>query len=233
MRNFLTALHCLPQTSMHTVSWTRMLLGNPGWAAFVAACVLTARSPLGAIDRVELPLFDAAVEAIPADRPQSELLFRLPEHVTFEAGTELRLILQATANLPANQFSVSLSLNGERLVTQRAGRQEVPPSETIQLTAAVPERLILASWNRVTITVLPPAAAQRDSLRGSAWLLRRADCVLSLSYSRLPIFSEFARFPATLLEEKLLHPDSGRFGPLLTIAVPPELRDVHLRGCAI
>jgi len=87
-----------------------MLLGNPGtgWAAFVAACVLTAGSPLGAIDRVELPLFDAPVEAIPGDQPQSELLFRLPEHVMFEPGTEVWLSLRASGNLPVDQFAVTL-----------------------------------------------------------------------------------------------------------------------------
>src|SRR5205823_2750999 len=101
-----------------------------------------------------------------------------------------------------------------------------------QLIAPVPERLIFASWNRVTVTLVPPAGMTRDALRGSSFLLRRSECLLSLSYSRLPLFPEFARFPATFVEEKLLHPDPPP-GPLVTIALPPELRDVHLRACAI
>jgi hypothetical protein len=59
---------------------------------------------------------------------------------------------------------------------------------------------------------------------------------LALAYSRLPAFPELARFPATFAEEKLLH--SGEPGrspavPLLTIALPEQVRDVHLRACAI
>src|SRR5437660_1674882 len=230
VRNFLTVLHRMPQTCIFTVSCTRMALGAPGigWAAFIALCVLSLSWPLCAVERVELPLFGPALEAIVASEPQNELLFRLPENIAFEPGSELRLILRASGNLAADQFSASLSLNGERLPMRGLAGQAARPSETIQLSAAIPERLLLGSWNRVTITLVPPAAMPRQALRGSTWLLRRAECVLSLSYSRLPLFPEFARFPAPYLEEKLLHPAPDRFGPLITIALPRELRDVHL-----
>ena len=212
-----------------------MALGTPGigWAVFVALWVLSVSSPLCAAERIDIPLFEAAVDALPAHESQKELLFRLPENIAFEPGSELRLGLRSTANLPADQFSVSLSFNGERLATRRANGQATAPVERIQLTAAVPERLILASWNRVTIALVPPATLTRNILRGSTFLLRRSECVLSLSYSRFPSFPEFARFPATFIEEKLLHADPTPSTPLVTIALPAELRDVHLRACAV
>src|SRR5689334_4938685 len=139
-----------------------MALGNPGtgWAAFVALCVLAAGSPLCAIERVELPLFSSAVEAIPADSSQNELLFRLPEDVGFEPGSELRLILRATGTIPSDQFSISLSFNGESLAARRISEPGARLSDTIQVTAAVPEKLILGSWNRITLRIARSAASQ-------------------------------------------------------------------------
>src|SRR2546430_1301514 len=225
----------MPQTRTLTVSCTRMALGTPGigWVAFIALCVLSGGSPLCAADRVDLPLFEAAIDAISAQERPRELLFRLPENIAFEPGSELRLSLRSTGNLSPDQFSVSLSFNDEPLATRRPTVQAARPSEIIHLISAVPEQLILASWNRLTVTVVPPAGITRDALRASTLLLRRSECVLSLSYSRLPLFPEFARFPAGFIEEKLLHPDPIPSGPLLTIALPPLLRDVHLRACAI
>ena len=146
-----------------------MALGIPGigWVAFIALCVLSVSSPLCAGERVDIRLFDAVIDAMPAQESQKELLFRLPENIAFEPGSELRLMFRATANLPADQFSVRLSFNGERIATRRDETQAARGSETIPIIAAVPERLMLASWNRVTITLVPPAAMTRDALRGS------------------------------------------------------------------
>src|SRR5256885_12293537 len=103
----------------------------------------------------------------------------------------------------------------------------------MEFMGAFPARALLASWNRLKITLAPAAGVTPDALRGLTFLLRRSECVLSLSHTRLPLFPEFARFPATYLEEKLLNTDPSQPHHSLTIALPPELRDVHLRACAI
>jgi hypothetical protein len=73
-----------------------------------------------------------------------------------------------------------------------------------------------------------------ELLKSGRFVLRGAECQLHLAFSRLPMFAELGRFPATYTEEKLI---AGTAGPqaagILTIAVPDKLRSVHLRGLAI
>jgi hypothetical protein len=187
------------------------------------------------VEQVQLPVLGSAVESFPTASGSKELLFRLPEHVNIESGTELGLVLRASPELPADLFSVSVSFNGHKLSTRPPAAASRPgaSAERVELNLDIPAAAVFAGFNRITIGFVPGPTVSPESLQRGRWSLRQNECALRLAFSRMPAFPELARFPATFVEEKLLRPISSETDSLVTIALPSQVRDIHLRGCVI
>jgi hypothetical protein len=99
----------------------------------------------------------------------------------------------------------------------------------------VPDTSLIHGWNRISLRFVLKKSIGGPQEPGT-WTIRRSDSYLGLVYLRSPLFPELARFPGSVAEEKLLHPapggsDSGT--ATLTLVVPTQRRDVHLRACAV
>jgi hypothetical protein len=233
----LTANRRLPQTNLLNVSGKSFPPAPPAKCLFALAlaCLCPLASPVEAVEQVRLPIFDSVVESFATASGSKELLFRLPEHVSIESGTELALVLRASPDMPADLFSVTVSFNGHKLSTRATAAASKPgaSAERVELNLNVPATALFAGFNRITIAFVPGPMVPPDSVQSGRWSLRQNECALRLAFSRLPAFPELARFPATFVEEKLLRPISSESDSLVSIVLPSQVRDIHLRGCVI
>src|SRR5438046_6653649 len=158
-----------------------------------------------AVERSSIPLFSAeGVQRIPADTRTKSIFFQLPEHVSIETNTELKLVLLGPSpELPADLFTITVALNGVTLLTRPAAGVPNPgvAAQRVELAAQAGEAA-LRGWNRIDIGFAPTKNITND-LAQAFWLLSRSECKLSLAFSRLPLFPELGRFPASFAEEKL------------------------------
>jgi hypothetical protein len=163
----------------------------------------------------------------------------LPEHVGWRAASELTLALHPSAQLITDLAGAVVSVNGRTLPVSLDRNAPGKGSDSaIGLRGAVPAGVLRSGWNKVAVQLnLQPSKPQIDKERN--WLVRRSECYLEANGERIPLFSELVRFPGSLAEEKLLHPDlvssDAEKGPSATVAIllPLVRRDVHLRACAI
>jgi len=232
-RKFLTG-HCsLTHNSCLYVicKWISLVRGK-AWAlsAFAVAFVATLDGAPNPLERTTLPLLSESVEWIPGEAPSRDILIRLPEHVSLAWGSRLNFVLRPSQNLPAEDVAVVVSFNGSKLGARPASTNASSTSP-VTFDVAIPEGLAQPGWNRISLEFTPDANISGDSLKRGGWVLQKPDCTLALSYSRLPSFPELGRFPATFAEEKLLRPTDNT--ALITIALPEQMRDVHLRACVL
>ncbi len=232
-RKFLTG-HCpLTHNSCLYVicKWISLVRGK-AWAlsAFAVAFVATLDGAPANLERTILPLISESVEWIPGEAPSRDILVRLPDHISVASNSRLKLVLRPSQDLPAEDVAVAVSFNGSKLGVRPVSTNASSTSPA-KFDLAIPEGLAQPGWNRISLEFTPAANISRDSLKRGGWVLQKPDCNLALSYSRLPSFPELARFPATFAEEKLLRPTDNT--ALITIALPEQIRDVHLRACAL
>ncbi|HXG49212.1 MAG TPA: cellulose biosynthesis cyclic di-GMP-binding regulatory protein BcsB, partial [Methylomirabilota bacterium] len=66
------------------------------------------------------------------------------------------------------------------------------------------------------------------------WEIRREEARLTLAARQLPLFPELRRFPESFAEELLLLPESAsNAAPIITLLLPDQPTDAHLRTCVI
>ena len=229
----------LPQTLRLVVSAKRISpqQGNARaiWGIALLCFLLSART-WSAVEHSSIPLFSSeAVQRIPADTRTKSIFFQLPEHVLIETNSELRLVLlPASVELPGDLFTLTLALNGVTLLTRPAAEVPKAARERVELTAQVGEAAA-RGWNRIDIGFVAPKGITND-LSKTAWFLSEPECKLALAFSRLPMFPELGRFPATFAEEKLVQTQPRDPLPpqrTVTLVLPRVLRDVHLRAIAV
>jgi Bacterial cellulose synthase subunit len=185
---------------------------------------------------VNCNLIGVPFERFPGETTSKDFFIQLPEHIRIQPGSELNLMLQHSPRFEAS--GIMLAVNGRRILTTnfdlaiRSGATNI----VLPLRATVPPESLAAGWNRISLEWSLPQAASREVLRSAAWSIWRFDSHLKVVYQRVPLFTELARFPASLAEEKLLRPEdsaSDASSAVMAILVPPQRRDVHLRSAAI
>jgi len=193
--------------------------------------------PGNAAVRVRFPLISTQSETFSTNA--HEFFIFLPEHVDWRAESELALALRPSAQLAAELAGVVVSVNGRTLPVS-LDRKNPPNNNDVQvgLRVAVPAGIVRSGWNKIAVQ-LNLQAAKPQSDKGMSWAVRRSDCYLEAVGERTPLFSELVRFPGSLTEEKLLHPDlvsadaEKTRAATVAILLPLSRRDVHLRACAI
>ena len=186
----------------------------------------------GILEQVRVDLTVSAVEEFPGTQAEKDFFVRLPEHIRFRAGSEVVLTLQASPNLWRNVCAVHVSVNGTRISPENGGIK--PADDTpLHLRLAVPERSLIAGWNRVSLRfqLQTGQAVNPAAENTSAWTMQKSDNYLTISYDRLPLFPELQRFPHSLAEERLLRPEAT--APTVVTLLPAQRRNVHLRACAV
>jgi len=182
----------------------------------VVCLALCASALWVAAETVDLPLMGESSRLI---AETSEFVFGVPRHINAQSGSEVTMVMRFRATPSATRELVLLTLNGRELQAQFSADT---PSLALRLRATVPEALLHAGWNQLT-AVLPPEFGTCE--------VRRTESRLSLNFERASLFPELRRFPESVAEEKLLHPDSK--SPVVSLLFPAKRRDVHLRACAI
>ena len=187
-------------------------------------------------ESVRLPLIRADSEPFPGDTAAKDFVVRLPEHVSFQAGCELRLDLYPSLEILPRLCTITASINGKRLsgaTVESKNLKNINPLR-IRVRFPVPEESLIRDWNRISVRfVLRKLAADAGNTQEPGmWTIRRSDSYLTIVYQRSAVFPELVRFPDSIAEEKLLHPSDSRT-PTLTLLVPNQRRDVHLRACAV
>src|ERR1043166_53255 len=186
------------------------------------------------LERVHLPLISEVAETFSGDA--RDFFVRLPEHVTFPAGSEVRLELRASTQPPRPVSGVTLWLNDQKLTARLEFDAGASAAEgAFRGRAMLPEAAGQAGWNKIS---LPRDRSPADNAQPK-WAVWRVGSYVEAVCQRVPLFSEVIRFPGSLGEEKLLYPgagvaNAGRAGSeTITVLLPAQTRDVHLRACAI
>jgi len=237
MRNFLTGKSSFGQNRALNVTCYPVWPCVPRTLAVLLSFVWFCAElrTFAAPERIDLPLLQRSIEEFPADLPAKELTVRIPESIALEPGSQLMLRLRTTSNLPANYLGVSLFLNGRKLGARPPGAlAPTAPADYVDFSFTIAARQLSAGWNRVRIEFEPAPRISNELLKNSRYVLRSPECRLNLAFSRLPMFPELARFPATFTEQKLISQAATPVASSLVIlGFPDQVRPVHLRACAI
>jgi len=192
----------------------------------LAAARAQFRAPAARLERVRCNLTPEAVAKFSGD--SGDFFILLPEHVSLRAGAELNLMFHPSTELWPALAAIDVSVNDRKLPARVEGKDKLNTNAAIQLRAELPEGSLHAGWNKVSLQL---RRADPELRKPCDWYVRGSESYLEISFERMPLFSELARFPRSMMEEKLLHPGS----PSATVAIllPLQNRDVHLRACAI
>ena len=176
------------------------------------------------IETAELRLFPQPFRS--SRGAHAEFFVRLPEHVAFPRGSELRLAIEIPTNVLQHAFGVRVSLNEEPVQTM-SGRL----AAMTQVHAALPPKLLQGGWNKVAVELAYTNSLEtaRVLAEAGAWGLWGSNTLLTVTYKRMTPFPELARFPHSYTEEKLLQAASS---DLVHIFLPSEWRSVHVRALA-
>lgn len=199
------------------------------------------RGPIPA-QQIQLPLFRTAQETFSGGTPGRDLRLALPRSIALHAGSQLHLTLHPQSEPNAQPTALALAWNGRvLLVTNLLDPRNAP----ITLQANVPLPALAKGENVLGLRLvqLGTTNVPMAETAGARWLLLQPECFLLLNFSRAPLYEELARFPQTLAEEKLLHPDtatdagrdpaSAPADPVLSLILPGICGAAHLRVAAM
>jgi len=196
--------------------------------------------PAGIGESISLPLIQTDQEQFNGDWAAKDFFVRFPEHIGFRGSGELRLALYPTLEVLSRLCTVNASLNGKRLSGATVEGKNLTNINDIAIRVRfpVPDGWLAHGWNRVTVGFIlkKPAVDPGAAPEPGTWTIRRSDSFLAARFERLPLFPEPLRFPGSLGEEKLLHPDldsTDRKPITVTMLLAAKVRAAHLRACAV
>ena len=187
----------------------------------------------------EVPFFQSTHDRLDGCLAKRDYLIRLPEHVRFEAGSEILLTYRASPLLMPDVSTLSVRLNDRELTSVRLGSQKGASSQDPStLRIPVSAGMLLPGWNRISLGCLLQTTEEmcRDVDNPAAWLEVEAGSALKLSYSIVPLFPEIQRFPHAMTEPQLLVL-SDRFAtgskkkqePVVSVLMPWDAGESELR----
>lgn len=155
----------------------------------------------------EVPFFLSSHDRLDGVLAKRDYLIRLPEHVRFEAGSEILLTYRSSPLLMPDVSTLSVRLNDRELTSVRLGSQKGASSQDAStLRIPISAGMLLPGWNRISLGCLLQTTEEmcRDVDNPAAWLEVEAGSALRLSYSTVPLFPEIPRFPHAMTEPQLL-----------------------------
>lgn len=198
------------------------------------------RQAVGPVETVVIPLVRAPVQQISGVFASAEFFVRLPEHIQIKPGSQLELIYHASPVLLPDVCTMTVLVNGTKIDSRRILGIGSSSTDRTRITVPVQEDLLKLGWNKITVACFLQTTSMlcRDVDNPATWLALERGCAFKLSYQRLPLFPELQRFPHSIAEEQLLHPDPLVPGDAavdcgVALFHPETLDDATLRAFAI
>lgn len=201
---------------------------------------LSAADASGPVESVEIPLVRTATQQINGAFASADFFVRLPEHIRFAPGSQIRILYRPSPILIPDICTMTLIVNGMKVDSRRVVTRASASEAVVNFTAPVREDAFKLGWNKITVACLlqTTTVACRDVDNPATWVALERGSVLKLAYRRSALFPELQRFPHCVTEEQLLHPDplsphEKEVAPAMTIFTPSRLDDPALRAFAI
>src|SRR5947208_10670540 len=130
-------------------------------------------------DSAQIPLIRANSEEFPGDAAAKVFFVQLPEHVSFQAGCELRLALYPSREVLSRLCTITASVNGKPLSRATVEGKGLNHSNdlAIRVRFPVPEDILVHGWERISIRFVlrrPPPDSDQAKEPGT-WAIRRSD----------------------------------------------------------
>jgi hypothetical protein len=155
-----------------------------------------------------VPLFAGSHARLEGALTQKEFSIRLPEHLRWEAGSELVIHLRTSPLLLGDISTLSISLNDRELSSVRLGDKASERGEQSKKTLVIPidATFFLPGWNKVTLSCLMQTTGVpcRDVDNPAAWMELDPGSALKVAYSKQSLFPEIQRFPEEITESQLM-----------------------------
>ena len=193
-------------------------------------------------------LFDVPLFATPRDRLEGVLakkdyVFCLPEHIRFEAGSEMVLSWQSSPLLLPEGSTMTVRMNERELTSVRLGaKKQAGAQERNSIVIPLSPEMLLPGWNRMSVSCLMQTTQSpcRDVDNPAAWLEFEAGSMVRVAFSGQPLFAEMQRFPESLTEPALMalpgfHPPGwkNQSEAVVSVLVPGDAGDPELRSLLI
>ena len=191
----------------------------------------------------DLPLLEFGDGRLEGVLAKKEYIFRLPEHVRYEPGSEMVLSYRASPLL-LDVSTFTVSLNDRQIASGRLGHEArgVEKQNEGTMTVPIPEGVLQPGWNRLVVRCLLQTTQTlcRDVDNPAAWMEFEPATHLRVAYSGQPLFVEIQRFPDSIAEPILMQlpefrsPDKkNKTEPVVSLLLPEESGDPELRAFLI
>ncbi len=192
------------------------------------------------------PLFFADKDLLTGVLAHKDYMIRLPEHIRYEAGSELILHFKSSPLLLADVSTMTIGFNDRPLFSVRLGgaqQEEASDSDgRTTLTIPIPAGSINPGWNRISVKCLLQTTQVpcRDVDNPAAWVEMNEGSVIKVAYANQALFPEMQRFPDSLTEPQLmqmsqqLQSNKSKAGDAtVSILAPEKSSDSDLRAFLI
>ncbi|MFZ4776194.1 MAG: cellulose biosynthesis cyclic di-GMP-binding regulatory protein BcsB [Terrimicrobiaceae bacterium] len=192
------------------------------------------------------PLFLADKDLLSGVLAHKDYMIRLPEHLRYEAGSELILHFKSSPLLLADVSTMTVGFNDRPMVSVRLGGAEQEEASDAAgrttLTIPIPAGSLNPGWNRVSVKCLLQTTQVpcRDVDNPAAWVEMGEGSLLKVAYADQALFPEMQRFPESLTEpqlmqmnQQLLSNKSKDGDPTVSILIPGKAGDAELRAFLI
>ena len=185
-----------------------------------------------------IPLFKTAEQKFLGPLASSEFFFEIPQHVELAGPQVMTIRFRASQLLIPDISTATIELNGSPVKSIRlpgsAGDEGVG-------TLSFPVRTedLIAGWNKVLVKCLMQTTDVhcRDVDNPACWFVLEKGTGLALSFRRVKLFPELARFPASITEEQLLRQEElvdgfppDKIRPVAALLVPKKLTTPAFRA---
>jgi hypothetical protein len=179
---------------------------------------------------------------------KKDFTFRLPEHVRLEPGSEIQLHYRSSEILDPDVSTLTVLLNGQQLGSTRVvsaqpqDQAQVRGANSSSWKLAIPDGLLKTGWNQFSVRCLLQTTQVhcRDVDNPASWLEIDPSSSLSVSFSKIPLSTDFQKFPDSLTEPMLMQLEDFKAtgnarsaSPVVSILVPLDAGDTELRAFLI
>jgi len=217
---------------------------RPFAALLVASMLSVAQTPDPARNQSAtafVPFFKTTEHKFSGPLPSAEFFFQIPQHIELVGNQQFTIRFRASQLLIPDISTATIELNGSPVTSIRLpGKDSEAGSQTLGFS--VPAEALVNGWNKVLVKCLMQTTDVhcRDVDNPACWFVLERGTGLTLSYKRMKLFPELARFPASVTEEQLLRQDelvdgfpAGRIRPVAALLMPKQLNSTAFRAFVI
>jgi len=189
-----------------------------------------------------VPLFKTPEHKFQGPLPAAEFFFQLPEHIEMAPGSQLVLKYRASPLLIPDISTATFEVNGTPATSIRLPGKPESDGGLQMVTIALSDKTLKTGWNKVSVKCLMQTTDVhcRDIDNPACWFVLEQGSGIKLSFRRLKLFPEPARFPASITEEQLLRQDelvegfpSDKITPTASVLVPEALNNTSFRAFVV